>query len=47
MRKHNRSAFNSYRYTPSAWSLIQCGRCGGSWRTRAGYVDALPDSSAL
>ena len=46
-RRCNFSAFNGYRRTPSAWSEIRCveelGGCGERWRTKAAYVDQLPD----
>ena len=39
----NHSAYNGYRYTPSAYSNIICEvtGCTGSWRTKASYADAL------
>lgn len=39
----NHSAFNGYRYTPSEWSALMCRECHASWRTKAKYVDELPD----
>lgn len=48
MRRYNESAFNGYHRTPSDWSQVVCealtlpARCV-QWRTRAGYVDTLPD----
>ena len=46
-RNGNRSAFNGYRWTPSAYSLVVCDMqhagCGGLTRTKAAYVAALPD----
>ena len=42
-RKCNHSAFNGGRYTPSAWSSVHCVTCGALWRTKAAYVNALPD----
>lgn len=42
-RKCNFSAFSGYRYTPSDYSLVLCGTCGRRWRTKAAYVDTLPD----
>jgi hypothetical protein len=44
-RKHNRSAFNGYHRTVSEYSLVICTRkgCWGIWRTKADYVDGLPD----
>lgn len=44
VRKANYSAFNGGRRTPSAYSEIACGTCGRRWRTRAAYVDQLPDA---
>jgi hypothetical protein len=44
VRNANHSAFNGYRRTPSAYSLVRCPACGRSWRTKARYVDTLPDS---
>lgn len=43
----NFSAFNGYHYTPSDYSLVQCGRCGARWRTKAKYVDSLPSSTGF
>ena len=47
-RRCNHSAFNGYRWTPSDYSDVQCvaeqGGCGARWRTKAAYVDQLPDS---
>lgn len=44
--KANYSAFNGYQYTPSDYSLVGCerelGGCGATWRTKARYVDRLP-----
>jgi hypothetical protein len=45
-RRSNRSAFNGYRQTPSAYSEVRCLACGAIWRTRAEYIDSLIDSSA-
>jgi hypothetical protein len=42
-RHYNRSAFNGYRVTPSAYSLVQCLKCDRIWRTRAAYVADLED----
>jgi len=47
--KGNRSAFNGYRWTRSDYSAIRCappGGCGRIWRTKAAYVDSLPDAPA-
>ncbi|MFD0393386.1 hypothetical protein ACFQ3Z_16265 [Streptomyces nogalater] len=48
-RNFNRSAFNGYRVTPSAYSLIRCTTvdCRKVWRTKAAFVNALPDACAL
>lgn len=43
-RKCNYSAFNGYRWTPSDYSQVMCPNCNVSWRTKAGYVDALPNA---
>lgn len=43
MRRHNRSAFRGYRETPSAYSEVTCPHDLARWRTRADYVDRLPD----
>ena len=42
-RWENRSAFNGYRPTPSAYSCVACYDCGAVWRTKAKYVSTLPD----
>jgi len=44
-RNYSRSAFNGYRKLPSDFSLVWCTRlgCQGAWRTKAKYVDKLPD----
>ncbi len=42
-RKANYSAFNGYHYTPSDYSEVICPACPGRWRTKANYVDDLPD----
>ncbi len=40
-RKHNHSAFNGYRLTPSEYSLVQCLDHLTLWRTKAAYVAML------
>jgi hypothetical protein len=49
-RNCNFSAFNGYSYTPSDYSLVLCdpgrGGCGRRWRTKAAYVDDLPDQGS-
>lgn len=44
-RKCNHSAFNGWRRTASDYSTIRCLRpgCTGLRRTKAKYVDKLPD----
>lgn len=42
-RRSNHSAFNGYHYTPSDYSSVQCRVCMGVWRTKAKYVQQLPD----
>lgn len=45
-RNYNMSAFNGYRKTWSEHSLVRCevDGCRSAWRTRAAYVDGLPDA---
>lgn len=45
-REGNYSAFNGYRFTPSDYSAVRCfvAGCGHVWRTKADYVDSLPDA---
>jgi hypothetical protein len=43
VRCANYSAFNGYAHTPSDYSQVRCLRCGNVWRTKAGYVNQLPD----
>lgn len=38
-RRCNYSAFNGYRYTPSAWSLVCCLICRALWRTTTNMSD--------
>lgn len=45
VRKANYSAFSGYRRTPSAYSEVRCPACPTRWRTKARYVDTLPDGS--
>lgn len=45
MRRHNRSAFNGYAFTPSAYSEVTCTADGRRWRSRGDYVDTLPDAT--
>lgn len=47
MRKANYSAFNGYHYTPSDYSQIKCRRCGATWRSKAKFVQRLPDASSV
>jgi len=46
-RECNHSAFNGYHWTPSDYSRIECSRCGRAWRSKAKYVDSLPDAGTL
>jgi hypothetical protein len=39
----NHSAFNGYHRTASQWSAVRCKQCNTSWRTKASYVNQLPD----
>lgn len=43
VRKANYSAFNGGRRTPSDYSEVRCPKCLGVWRTKAAYVDELPN----
>jgi len=43
VRRGNYSAFSGGRFTPSAYSEVQCTRCDRRWRTKAAYVDTLRD----
>ncbi|AZM53319.1 hypothetical protein DMA15_12585 [Streptomyces sp. WAC 01529] len=45
VRRANYSAFNGGRRTPSPYSLLRCGDCGGAWRTKAAYVAETPDAT--
>lgn len=45
MRNYNRSAFNGYHWTPSDYSQVRCLTCGHFYRTKAKYVDGLPDAT--
>lgn len=39
----NHSAFNGYKYTSSKYSTVVCFACRCVGRTKAGFVDDLPD----
>jgi hypothetical protein len=43
-RHGNRSAFNGYHLTWSAWSQLRCLFCGHFWRSKAKYVASIPDA---
>ena len=43
-RRCNYSAFNGYRCTYSDYSEVRCPIDQLRWRTRAAYVDTLPDA---
>lgn len=42
-KRCNYSAFNGGKRTESVYSSVTCTGCGGYWRTKANYVDILPD----
>ena len=42
-RHCNYSAFNGYHRTPSEYSGVTCPACPAVWRTKAAYVEQLPD----
>jgi hypothetical protein len=42
-RNANYSAFNGGRRTRSAYSEVRCPACPTRWRSKAAYVDRLPD----
>jgi hypothetical protein len=42
-RSQHRSAFAGYRPTSSDYSTVFCRKCGAQGRTKAEYVDDLPD----
>lgn len=42
-RECNYSTFNGRQQTYSQFSAITCLKCGARWRTRATYVQKLPD----
>lgn len=42
-RNKNYSAFNGYKATFSNYSEIRCTCCGAIWRTKADYVNSLPN----
>ncbi len=44
-RNCNYSAFSGYHRTYSDYSRVGCTKCGHTWRTKAGYVDAAPDGT--
>jgi hypothetical protein len=41
----NYSAFSGYRWTSSAYSEVWCIDTHQVWRTKAAYVDDLPDAT--
>lgn len=45
-RNANASAFNGYHSQWSEYSAVRCLRCGSSWRTKAAFVDSLPNAPA-
>lgn len=44
-RNCHHSAFAGYHRTYSDYSSVICMKCGGAWRTRAKYVDDLPNAT--
>jgi hypothetical protein len=46
-RNFTRSAFNGYRTQWSASSDVYCAVCGSYWRSKAAWVDELPDADLL
>lgn len=42
-RKCNYSHFNGGHRTPSDYSSVWCPLCPTQWRTKAAYVDTLPN----
>ena len=42
-RNCNHSSFNGNRRASSRYSSVRCKKCGACWRTKAPYVDYLPD----
>ncbi len=46
-RNCHHSAFSGYHATYSEYSTVQCTRpgCFGIWRSKASYVDSLPDKT--
>lgn len=44
-RKCNYSLKNNYVKTESPYSSVRCLACSRLWRTKAKYVDKLPDES--
>jgi hypothetical protein len=44
VRHANYSAFNGGRRTPSDYSEVHCQACGHVWRTKAAYVDTIPNA---
>jgi len=45
MRNCNQSAFSGYKVTPSDYSEVICALHMHRWRTKARYVDTLPNST--
>lgn len=45
VRQGNYSAFNGYRFTPSAYSQVRCLVCGRYWRTNAAWVGSCRDAA--
>lgn len=45
-RNQNHSAFNGYAATSSDYSAVRCPACHATWRTKAKFVDRLPNAPA-
>lgn len=48
VRKGNYSYFESPKggFHPSDYSLVKCLKCAGMWRSKAKYIDDLPNLAA-
>ena len=46
-RHCNYSAFSGYRHVHSDYSEVHCLECGRFWRTKAKYVELLPDGKLV
>lgn len=46
-RNQRCSAFDGYRVMSSDYSCVQCHICGTCWRTKADFVNTLPNGKNL